>query len=181
MIQRICPECGGVMSDMYSARGWGKDGFYVCSSCGHSKNIYEGTTMYPYIFLILFEVVIFFLSDSLSVVEYVIYGVVFLFLFYRMYKARMRDIRIENSYSIIGDFKGDFEPNEIQKKALKEYMEVTLKSAKWVKIAIALLVFVSYSVMFYFEESLDYIDYIGYIIIAIILPIWLIFTKFKGE
>jgi len=41
------------------------------------------------------------------------------------------------------------------------------------------LIFISYSIMFYFEKSLDYVDYIGYIVVAIILPIWLIFTKFK--
>jgi hypothetical protein len=35
--------------------------------------------------------------------------------------------------------------------------------------------------MFYFEESLDYIDYIGFGVIGIVLPIWLVFTKFEGE
>jgi hypothetical protein len=182
MTQRRCPKCeNGVMSDMYTARGWGKEGFYACDSCAHTKNIYEGRTMGPYIIFIFFEMVLFFLSSSVSLVEYTIYGAVFIFLIYRMYKARMRDVAIDNDYSIIGEFEGEFKPTEIQKKSLATYMKRVLKIGRLVKLTIALLVFVSYSIMFYFEESLDYVDYIGYIVIAIVLPIWLVMTKFKGE
>jgi len=56
MIQRRCPKCKtGIMSDMYTSQGWGKEGMYACDSCTHSKSIYEGTTIGPYIFFILFE------------------------------------------------------------------------------------------------------------------------------
>ena len=51
MIQRRCPKCEkGIMSDLYTFQGWGRDGTYICDTCGHLKNIYEGPTIGPYIF-----------------------------------------------------------------------------------------------------------------------------------
>jgi hypothetical protein len=182
MLQRKCPKCEtGIMSDLYTAQGWGKEGFYVCDSCEHCKNIYEGKTIGPYIFFIIFEVVIFFLENRVSLFEYSVYGTVLLFLIYRIYRAQMYDTMIENDYAVIGEFKGEFEANEIQKKSLKKYMTETLKTARKIKIAIALSITVSYSIMLYFEESLDYIDYIGFGVIGVVLPVWLVFTKFEGE
>lgn len=182
MLQRKCPKCKtGIMSDLYTARGWGKEGFYVCDSCEHSKNIYEGKTIGPYIFFIVFEVVIFFLDNNVSLFAYGVYSTILLFLLYRIYKAQMHDSMIDRDYTLIGEFEDEFEPNEIQKKSLEKYMTNTLKTARKIKIAIALTITVSYSIMFYFEESLDYIDYIGFGVIGIVLPIWLVFTKFEGE
>ena len=182
MRQRRCPKCeNGVMSDMYTVRGWGKEGFYVCDSCGHTKNIYEGVTMVPYIFFILFEMVIFYLSEVTSLLEYMIYGAIFMFLVYCMYQARMHDIKIASDYAIISEFEGEFEPNEIQKNFLSTYIKTASKTGKLMKITIAFFIFISYTIMFYFENNLDYVDYIGYLVIAIVLPIWLIITKFKGE
>ena len=181
MIQRRCPKCEeGIMSDMYTSKGWGQEGFYVCDKCEYTKNIYEGVTMAPYIFFILFEMLIFGLSSNISLIEYIVYETIFVFLLFMMYRARIHDIQITNDYPIISDFKGEFEPNEIQKNALKNYIKKTLKRGKLIKITIACFIFFSYSIMFYFEENLDFIDYIGYTVIAVVLPIWLILTKFKG-
>lgn len=182
MLQRKCPKCDkGVMSDLYTSRGWGVDGAYVCDSCGHLKNIYEGTTIAPYIFFILFEVIIFFLEDRVSFFEYVVYGIIFIFLVYRVYKAQMRDSMIENEYPLIEDYKGEFQPTKIQEESLEIYMKKTLNNARIIKAIIAIIIFISYSIMFYFQESLGYIDYISYFVIAIALPLWLILTKFEGE
>jgi len=38
------------MSDLYTFQGWGRDGTYICDTCGHLKNIYEGPTIGPYFF-----------------------------------------------------------------------------------------------------------------------------------
>lgn len=182
MTQRRCPKCeSGVMSDMYTVRGWGKEGFYACDSCSHAINIYEGTTQGPYIFFILFEVLIFTLSNNISLGEYIIYIIVFVLLVYRLYKARMRDVTIASDYEVLESLEDTFEANAIQKESLETYMNKSLKVARRIKIAIALFVTLSYSIMFYFEENLSYVDYITYIVIAIILPAWLVLTKFKGE
>ena len=178
---RKCPKCeDGIMSDMYTSRGWGKEGFYVCDKCENVKNIYEGVTMAPYIFFTLFEMVIFALSSNISSIGYIVYGGIFTFLLFMIYRGRMHDVQIANDYPVIGEFEGDYEPNEIQKYALKNYINKTLNGAKLIKIVIACFIFISYSVMFYFEENLDFKDYIGYTVIAVVLPIWLIFTKFEG-
>jgi len=182
MTQRRCPKCKtGVMSDMYTSQGWGKEGMYACDSCTHSKSIYEGTTIGPYIFFILFEAIIFFLEDRVSMLEYGVYGIILAFLIYRIYKAQMRDSMIDSEYTIIGEFDGEFKPNQNQIDALDRFKKVAIKIGKRVKLAIALLIIISYTTMFYFEENLDYLDYIGYVFIALVLPAWLILTKFKGE
>lgn len=182
MLQRKCPQCKtGIMSDLYTFQGWGKEGMYACDSCGHSKSIYEGTTIGPYIFFVLFEVIIFFLEDRVSPFEYGVYGTIFVFLVYRIYKAQMRDNMIGVNYPVIGEFEDDFSPNKIQLDALAKFHHTAIKIGKRVKLAIALFITISYTIMFYFEESLDYVDYIGYLFIAIILPMWLVLTKFKGQ
>lgn len=165
------------MSEVSSFRGWGKESFYVCDNCGHSKSIYEGTTFAPYLFFILFEIVIFILSDSVSLIGYLFYGILLIFLCYMAYKAYMYDKKIANNYAIQCEFKGEFAPNDIQKEALIAYKNKAFSSGKNIKKAIALFIFVSYTVMFYFQNNLSYMDYIGYAIVGICLPLWLLIIK----
>lgn len=181
MTQRKCPKCKtGVMSDMYTSQGWGKEGMYACDSCTHSKSIYEGTTIGPYIFFILFEVVIFFLEDRVSPLEYVVYGVILVFLIYRIYKAQMRDSMIDTEYTIIGEFEGEFEANQNQLDALVSFKELSTKRGTLVKRGIAIFIAVAYSVMLFNEEnSLALSDYLFYGGLIVVLPVWLWFTKFK--
>jgi len=78
----------------------------------------------------------------------------------------MRDDMINTEYAIIGEFEGEFKPNQNQIDALDRFKKIAIKIGRRVKLAIAIFVT---------------IDYIGYAVIAIVLPIWLIVTKFKGE
>jgi len=183
MLQRKCPKCeSGVMSDLYTARGWGKEGFYACDSCEHSKNIYEGRTIGPYIFFILFEAVIFYLEDRVSLFEYVVYGVVLLFLIYRIYLAQMRDSMIDRDYPIIGEYEEEFEPNQNQINALDRFKKEALKQSTIIKRSIAVFIAIAYSVMLFNEENaLALSDYLLYIGLIIVLPVWLWFVKFKGQ
>lgn len=183
MTQRQCPKCkDGIMSDMYTSQGWGKEGMYACDSCGHSKSIYEGTTIGPYIFFILFEAIVFFLEDRVSPFEYVVYGIILIFLVYRIYKAQMRDDMIDVNYPIIGEFEGDFKPNQIQLDALQRFKEVAIKRGTLIKRGIAIFISISYTIMLFNEESgLALSDYLFYGGLIVVLPVWLWFIKFKGQ
>ncbi|NOR57255.1 MAG: hypothetical protein GQ474_01905 [Sulfurimonas sp.] len=181
MLQIKCPECeSGIMSDLHTFQGWGKDGTYVCDSCGHLKNIYEGPTVGPYIFFILFEVFLFVISTHISFYEYIVYGVILLFLIYRVYAAIMGDRRIKTEYPILGNAEDDFEPNSMQKSVINDELKKVKKSYKFIKVGIAFFIVISYSIMFYTEEhSLEFSDYVLYAFLIVVLPLWLIFTKFE--
>lgn len=154
MLQRKCPKCeSGIMSDMCTFQGWGKEGMYACNSCGHSKSIYEGNTIGPYIFFILFEVIIFFLEDNVSFIEYSIYGTILLILIYSLYKSQMRDSMINSNYPILGELKEEFIPNQNQIEALDNFKKEATSKGIMIKRTIAAFVAV--------------------------LPSWLWFVKFK--
>ena len=183
MTQRKCPKCDGVMSDLYTFQGWGKEGMYACASCGHSKSIYEGTTIGPYIFFLLFEAVIFFLEDMVSSFECVVYGGIFVFLVYRIYKAQMRDNMIGVNYPVIGEFDGDFKPNRFQLDALDAFKKVAIKKGTIIKRAIAILLVIAYGIMLYSEDLSNFglAEYFVYGLVLVALPVWLWFVKFKGQ
>jgi prepilin signal peptidase PulO-like enzyme (type II secretory pathway) len=167
---------------MYTSQGWGKEGMYACDSCTHSKSIYEGTTIGPYIFFIFFEAVIFFLEDRVSMLEYGVYGIILAFLIYRIYKAQMRDSMIDSDYAVIGEFEGEFIANQNQIDALALFKKVSIKRGNLVKRGIAIVIAISYSVMLFNEENnLDLMDYLFYGGLIIVLPVWLWFVKFKGQ
>jgi hypothetical protein len=180
MLQRKCPECeSGIMSDLHTFQGWGRDGSYVCDSCGHLKNIYEGPTVGPYIFFLLFEIVLFTLSDNISLFEYTMYGVVLLFLVYKIYVALMRDSSIKTNYPLLGENEDDFKPNSMQKSVINDELQKVEKSYKFIKVGIALFLIVAYSIMLYTESNLEVSDYVLYTFLIVVLPLWLIFTKFE--
>ncbi len=167
------------MSDLYTFQGWGKDGTYICDTCGHQKNIYEGPTIGPYIFFIIFEIAIFSIERWVSPLEYTIYGAFLALFIYRIYRAQMRDSYISNNYPILGDAPEDFTPNSIQEDILRTEMKQREKSGVIIKYTIAIFLVVSYSIMLYTESSQLYIwDYIIYAITIIVLPLWLVFVKF---
>jgi len=178
MIQRKCPQCDGMMTDLHTFRGWGREGFYVCDTCDHTQNIYEENTTIPYVLFILFEGFLFWMDTRISPFEYSLYGIVFLFLIYGIYHTIQESRLLAINYPIIGEAIDSFQPNEIQTKALKHYIEVSTHQGKWIKRFFALFLIVAYSIMFSMETALTLIDYLGYFVIAIILPLWLLFSKF---
>lgn len=181
MTQRKCPQCDGVMTDLYTFRGWGREGFYVCDTCGHTQSIYEENTTIPYLLFILFEGFLFWMDSRVSPFEYTLYSIVFLFLVYGLYHTIQASRNLDMNYPVIGEAIDTFQPNEIQTEALKHYIEVSTHQGTWIKRFFALFLVVAYSVMFSREANLTTIDYLGYVVIAIILPLWLLFSKFdKG-
>jgi len=180
MLQRKCPKCEkGIMSDLYTFQGWGRDGTYICDSCGHLKNIYEGATIAPYIFFIIFEIAIFYMQRWVSPVEYGIYGAFLALFIYRIYRAQMHDSYISSHYPILGDTADDFTPNAIQESVLDIEMLSREKYGRIVKYSIAMLLVVSYSIMLYAETAtLDIWDYLGYGLLIVVLPLWLVLVKF---
>jgi len=180
MLQRKCPKCKkGIMSDLYTFQGWGRDGTYICDTCGHLKNIYEGPTIGPYIFFIIFEIAIFSMESWISLLEYTIYGAFLALFIYRIYRAQMRDSYISHSYPILGNAPDNFIPNSIQEDKLHIEMNQREKSATVIKYSIATFLVLSYSIILYTDRApLDIWDYLGYVTIIIVLPLWLILTKF---
>jgi len=167
------------MSDLYTFRGWGKDGTYICDSCGYLSTIYEGTTIGPYIFFIIFEIAIFSMESRVSTLEYVVYGAFLILFIYRIYKASMHDSYISSHYPILGDAPDDFSPNSIQERVLSVEMQQREKSSNIIKYSIAAFISISYSIMLYAETTqLDIWDYLGYGAAIIALPLWLILVKF---
>jgi len=180
MLQRKCPKCKkGIMSDLYTFQGWGKDGTYICDTCGHLKNIYEGPTIGPYISFIIFEIAIFSMERWVSPLEYTLYGAFLILFIYQIYRAQMHDSYISNNYSLLGNAPDNFTPNTIQEDILRTEMNQREKRGVLIKYSIAIFLIFSYSIMLYTETSpLDIWDYIGYATIIILLPLWLIFVKF---
>lgn len=95
MYIRSCPQCdAGKMLATSMKRGWGKEYKYVCSSCGYSKWIYEGSPSAGgsyenskksfWLLLILIEAIVFFNSDIIGVIGYVIYTLLLILFSYNL-------------------------------------------------------------------------------------------------